>query len=1047
MKIDKIYHVGDIHYRNVKRHSEYRYVLTHFIESVRHLGTDNSVIYIAGDIAHAKLEMSPELVSEISWFLSECSKLCPTILIAGNHDCNMANLDRLDVITPIVNALNNPNIIYLKDTMLYEFDNVVFSVYSIFDKKTNWIYASDKRLSVLNKKKIALFHGPVDDALTDVGYTINTKHFTSDIFDGFDAALLGDIHKRQEIISPSGCKVVYCGSMVQQNFGETVNGHGFLVWDVNTMTYDAYDIHNPYGYYTVDIYGGQFDVTTDIPSTAKVRVRICDANSYNTKEIVGVVKKTFGVSDVTVIRKPESNTPSHSLKESYNMNISDVNVQLDMILNYISSVYELSESDINTLRDIHYSIYNELKVNDYTKNNVWSPVRFEFDNMFSYGEGNVIDFTDINGLVGVFGPNAVGKSSIYDAISFCLFDKCSRAFKASHVMNTFKNSFRCKLDFSLNGELYTIERTGSRANKDKNVKVDVNFYRHTGDIPENLNGTDRRDTNAIIQKYVGTYDDFILTTLSLQGNNSMFIDKGQTERKELLAQFMGLSIFDLLYNRASEIYKDNVSSVKFIDIVKLKDDINKFNDSLSEKENELHDTNMLIAEKSVELDMCNNTLIDLHTKLINIEDVEDIGVLNESMKSALSNLTNKQREYDSHVQNYDILKRKLSEVESSLSSIKYTYGDLVDKVNDYKASKGRLLKLNFSLDILDNTIKTTNDKIEHLSKHKYDPNCEFCVNNVFVIDAIKTKDSLNTLISERDSVCKDRDALMLYVDSLELYTGILDSYNEIKSTKDKLHLQILTVDNDIAKLSNDIINLKNLIERTNEKIKLYYKNEESITHNNKIQDEIRNLETIKSKLEYELKMLNSSNLVTSSNIGYIKSSIHDIRNQIDLYNTITKVNNVYGKYIEAVKRDNLPYRLIYDLIPVLESEVNTILHQIVEFSIELEMDGKNINTKIIQGAAEWPLEMASGMERFVTGIAIRVALIKICSLPRSNFLVMDEGLGTLDSDNLSSIFSILHYLKTQFEFVWIISHIDTVRDVVDRLVEIKKKNGFSKVIV
>jgi DNA repair exonuclease SbcCD ATPase subunit len=37
------------------------------------------------------------------------------------------------------------------------------------------------------------------------------------------------------------------------------------------------------------------------------------------------------------------------------------------------------------------------------------------------------------------------------------------------------------------------------------------------------------------------------------------------------------------------------------------------------------------------------------------------------------------------------------------------------------------------------------------------------------------------------------------------------------------------------------------------------------------------------------------------------------------------------------------------------------------------------------------------------------------------------------------------YLKTQFDFVMVISHIDSMRDVVDTLMEIKKEDGFSKV--
>ena len=67
-----------------------------------------------------------------------------------------------------------------------------------------------------------------------------------------------------------------------------------------------------------------------------------------------------------------------------------------------------------------------------------------------------------------------------------------------------------------------------------------------------LNDEQRRTTDVNIRKYIGTYDDFILTTMSLQNNNTVFIDKTQKERKELMAQFMGLGVFDELYVLANQ---------------------------------------------------------------------------------------------------------------------------------------------------------------------------------------------------------------------------------------------------------------------------------------------------------------------------------------------------------------------------------------------------------------------------------------------------------------------------------------------------------------
>ena len=130
---------------------------------------------------------------------------------------------------------------------------------------------------------------------------------------------------------------------------------------------------------------------------------------------------------------------------------------------------------------------------------------------------------------------------------------------------------------------------------------------------------------------------------------------------------------------------------------------------------------------------------------------------------------------------------------------------------------------------------------------------------------------------------------------------------------------------------------------------------------------------------------------------------------------------------------------------MIEGEVNNILGQIVDFGMQLEMDGKNVNAFIVYDDQKWGLEMCSGMERFISGLAIRIALINVCNLPRPNFLVIDEGFGTLDNENLTSLYMLFAYLKTQFDLVMIISHIDSMRDVVDSLVEIKKVNGFSNV--
>ena len=84
------------------------------------------------------------------------------------------------------------------------------------------------------------------------------------------------------------------------------------------------------------------------------------------------------------------------------------------------------------------------------------------------------------------------------------------------------------------------------------------------------------------------------------------------------------------------------------------------------------------------------------------------------------------------------------------------------------------------------------------------------------------------------------------------------------------------------------------------------------------------------------------------------------------------------------------------------------------------MDGKNINCHIVYDEDNvWPLELSSGMERFISSLAIRVGLINVSNLPASDFLAIDEGWGTMDSENLNSVYNLFQFLKSQFKFTMI----------------------------
>jgi DNA repair exonuclease SbcCD ATPase subunit len=1054
IKVDYIYHLADLHIRNLKRHKEYREILTKFLADVDSQKKENAVIYLAGDIAHAKTEMSPELVREITWFFNECANRFPTFVITGNHDCNLNNMDRLDVLTPICDNLNNPNLYYLRDTGTTHInDELTFTVYSILDKKANWPLGKD----VEGKTKICFFHGPVDAARTDIGYVVSSNNFTPDMFDGFDMVLMGDIHKRQIVQHRDKVNgkpiVVYAGSVVQQNHGEYLENHGYLLWDVKNETFEEFNIHNDYGYLTIDVTNGVIpqwvhdEIGTKLPKQPRLRVRFQETEAGDIKLVSTELQKMFNISEITVTRQDTLNSMKTKNRNARNLagNVKDVNVQNGLIKEYLERQFLLDDETLNKVIEINNNVNTKITHED-TDNILWIPKKFEFSNMFSYGEGNKIEFDKAKGIIGLFAPNTQGKSSLFDSLSFCIFDKCSRAFKATHIMNNQKDTFSCKFNFEIDGIDYFIERE-AHTTKTEKVKVNVNFWRVVDGINESLNGDERRNTNDVIKKYLGTYEDFVMTSLSLQGNNALFIDKSQSERKDILAQYIGVNVFDKLFDVISE---DNKEAAILLKNFK-KDD---FSLRLAELD-EIVKTNGKIFNELVEKkDEFEQNKTEVERKLSNLEsqiqqttlsidlDVETKRL--ESFTSSLETNNGKLVKMDEQLIQAEGIVSELIESQSVLS--KYNNIDIEVVYSNYQEEQKKLIEAEKVYSNAKLYLSLAEEKIKHLDKHEYDPNCKYCCDNTFVKDAMVAKNALPELEAIVKQAMIDATGIQQTLDRWddveEAYKSYQSKHKEVNDSK----TLVSKIKEYISKTKLDIRDSEDGIRDSTVKIEEYHRNKEQIELNKKLRTDITDTKEVINGIKKQIKEVDDEKLSINSIVSKAKQEKEGIEDRISQIKKLEETNKLYDYYLDAVKRDGISYELISRTLPAIEGEINNILGQIVDFSMNLQMDGKNVNAYINYGDnRKWPLEMCSGMEKFVSGLAIRVALINICNLPRPNFLVIDEGFGTLDSENLQSLFMAFAYLKTQFEFVIVISHIDSMRDVVDSLLEIKKDNGFSSV--
>ena len=1043
MQINKIILCSDQHLRLFKRHAEYEQVFKRFYKFVDSVKDDETIIVLGGDLVHNKIEMTPELIQMSSNFLKECADRCPTILMLGNHDFS-PNAQRLDALTPIVDSLNHPNLHFWKKSGIYRLGGIVWSNFSLWGSPDEWITA-DK---IKAKTKIALFHGPVlsnsynNQYLQEGGRTVNIGQFK-----GFDMVMLGDIHISNQLVQEYHCVdgekyplAKYPGSLICQSYGESPTNHGVLVFDVKNRTSEFVEIENDFCYYTLNIENDKFFIPKNLPKKVRLRVKYENSKLETVNEAMELFSKRYSIVELIKYKStPINSTLTNPLQLGNSRNVDYQNQLLEEYLTGQSIDIDI----INEIKSINVQYNKTFQSTNIFRNITWKPLVLEFSNMFSYGENNTFDFTDLNGSYSISAKNFEGKSAFLEILCFVIYDKSPRVSKAIHILNNTKNEFYCKFSFEFNGQQFFIERIGVKNQKNNTVRVDVNFWTldENGELLS-LNGDDRDQTNKVIREYLGTYDDFIITALSTQYDNQSFVDKTQRERKELLYKFLDISIYDDLYKLVKDTTKEQQALIRENERENLYDKSSYLNNQINENQVKVSDINSEIDICKDQIKTLNNQISSLNKQfnvLTNTIDIKNVELQIKNCKAELQGLAN------------DLTnnKEQLNKYENEIKDRTDIDGFVYDKALDNRLAdiKGEIAKCERKLFESNSLLETHNQKVSHLNSHEYDPNCKFCCNNEFVIDA---KKSIELIPNIEVVIIELVDRLSnLKFERNELETKIADQKELEKQVQ--IYKNILT-NIQLSQEKNKTIKYKG--QTIQERVKhleiereTYYTNEKIIIENAKIEADIKKLKTDLSVLEKQSDKLQTEYRSVFGLLSSQKSEYDIVQNKIQQYNLLIKNNRIYELYTQALGRDGIPYLILEKILPVIEFEVNQVLSQVVNFTVKLEStEEKYIHAFINYNDNQtWPVELTSGMERFILSLAFRTSLTEITSLPRPSFLAIDEGFGVLDTDNLLSMGKMFEFLKTRYNYLLIITHIESMKDLVEKRINVQKINGYSTI--
>tara|TARA_R110002012_G_scaffold8483_6_gene39110 strand:+ start:2302 stop:5469 length:3168 start_codon:yes stop_codon:yes gene_type:complete len=1050
----KIAHVSDIHVRKLKYHKEYRAVFEQLYEKLKEEKPD--IIVNTGDTFHTKLDLSPEAIRMMSDLFAGLADIAPYYMILGNHDMNLKNSGRLDAISPIVDNLNHPNLHFHKHSEVIEVaDGIDLHVLSIVDPE-NWQETLPEE-----RVNIALYHGSVVGSVTDTGWMMTHGDIDLNTVEKYDYALLGDIHKTDQKVDADG-RARYPGSLVQQNHGES-NDKGYLIWEIedkNEWSTRHVSLVNPKPFITIELTRkGRMPKNVSVPLGA--RLRLVSNNNLPLdimKRAVDIAKHRFKPESISFLNRASGDRGSvEGLADGLKTeNLRDIEVQEELIDEYLAG-YEATPETLEKVFELNKKYNKMVEDNeDISRNINWKLKSFGFDNLFNYGEDNNVNFEELSGIVGVFGKNFSGKSSIIDAALWTMFNSTSKNERKNiNVINQNKDCAAGQIEIEIGDKLYKIERTASKyikrlkGEETNEAKTELNFEvfdKVMGDTTS-LNGLTRTQTDANIRKHFGTLDDFSVSSLSSQHGALAFIDEGSTRRKEIIAKFLDLELFEQKFKLSKEDSVDLKGALKRLSTRNYDDEILSAQQELTQTREDLHHQ----QDKCTSLKGGLSTLMiqcaDTQAKIDSIPaEVIDIAAINNEIRTKENQTT--------------ALKIKIGDGEKELKTKQGVYKKVVDFLQEFELEKYETLRekigthranLKQQEDSLDKLLDAHGNilkKEKLLQEHEYDPECKYCCENEFVKEA-------HDAVTMKSSVEAEQKDALRYIErisreiktlnpqeveiQLEKYENVQKSKHSVSSAIADLNLEIERNKNSIHTIDVQMATLRTTRDE-------YEQNKEAI----------ENLEALISQLnkcQFEIKKANSGiekceklTLDFVKSVGSLEQKTENLVSQKKEYIELQREFAAYDLYMQCMHSNGIAYDIIKKKIPVINEEIAKVLANIVDFEIFFEASGNKFDIFIKHPQYdERPIEMASGAEKSLSAIAIRLALLGVSSLPTGDIFVLDEPGTALDEENMEGFIRILELIKVYFKNVLLISHLDSLKDCVDTQIVIEKKDGYARV--
>ena len=772
-------------------------------------------------------------------------------------------------------------------------------------------------------------------------------------------------------------------------------------------------------------------------------VSMYDYSKDKEKEIVSKISKKYSIPKEKIRVSPQfltvgENGEDLSVTTEIIQNIQDPIFQQKLFKEYLS-LNDIKDYDFERISAIDAEINAKIDYQVYDKYRRYCVKWVKWDNFLSYGSDNFFDFTKMKGLVLLSGEpaNQSGKTTFaIDLLHFLLYGKTTKVDTLAKVFNKhIPNATQVLVEgcITIDGEDYIIKRTitrpalSKRSAKSK-VAQKVEYYKIIGDTQteleeyvDNQQEENSVQTNKVIKEAIGRESDFDLIMSISETTLDELVKKKEAERGRLLSRWIGLlpieekealarekfnseikpSLISNLYSSASVTEERDAFLMRIETLTK--------DNAKLEEENKKTDTTIANLEQTKQT--LSNAKKGIDTELAKI----DIATLSKQMEECLIQGKTKKNEHDNIV-------KELKELENIEFSIE-----------EYESTQKKLNEATTRLAVLGEKYSSTKQQIEKLKKSEYCPTCGRKLDNVDNSSMIETlSKELSSIGEDGRKAREESNALFKQMEELKNKRLKYEERNKIEVKQAALELNLERLRSEYKDLAS--------------KKKEYEKNSEAIDKNNEIELQIRNTdELIRSNRECFQNNLQ----IIARNKSDVESYKGEIKKREDILKRIAEEEKLVKNwkiYLDLVGKNGITKMVLRKALPIINAQLVQLLSDVCDFDIEVAINSKNdVVFNLIKDGVRSDLNSGSGFELTASALALRAVLADMSTIPRMCGVVLDEVWGRVARDNYDNMRHLIEKISKSYEWMFLISHLNEVKDWCESNVVVTKENNISKI--